>query len=92
MPRAYKVFMEQVVVYFLDLMELIWLEVGSFSALFKSPEWMESNKPLPQADHSPNTSDQNLKRPILFSIVERSGNHISGGVNLTTVLRTRAVS
>ena len=75
-------------------MELIWLEVGSYSAFLRvKSEWKALSPPPPPKPVIPEkTSDQNFKRSILFSIVERSSKYVFGDVNLATVLRTRAGS
>ena len=71
-------------------MELIWLEVRSFSALFKSQKWMEGNQPLHKPIIPQDVFDRNIKRSILFSLFDRSSNCVFG--DLPTVLRTRSLS
>jgi hypothetical protein len=57
-------------------------------------DWRASNPP-PNLINSPNTSNQNIERAMLFSTVERPTKYVSGDVgdiNLPTVLREKAVS
>jgi hypothetical protein len=42
---------------------------------------MEGNEPPPTPINSLNTSNQNIEIAILFSIIERLRNYVSGDVN-----------
>ena len=69
-------------------MELIWLEVESFSAPFKSQKGIEGCQPPQKPIIAQNVSYINFQKAILFSIVEGFG---IKDVNLPRVPWTRDV-
>ena len=86
----YKVLMERMVVYNFGSEGAHLIGSRKFQCPFKESKlYGGQSAPPPKPVIPQRTSDQNFKRTILFSIVERSGNYVLVDVNLSTVLRVR---